>query len=80
MLNTDMRHLSPSQFRALLAQADMSQAAFARLTGISARQVNKWCGGRAAVPKWACVLAVLLECHSTEEITMMVDEAKGLAR
>lgn len=75
-----MSLLTAPQFVALLAQADVSQAAFARLTGVSARQVNKWCRGRAAVPRWACVLAVLLECHSTEEITITVAEAKGLGR
>ena len=28
----------------------MSQAAFARFTGVTPRQVNNWCRGRAAVP------------------------------
>lgn len=74
MLSMPMSPLTAPQFVALLAQADVSQAAFARLTGVSARQVNKWCRGRAAVPQWAGVLAVLLEHHSAEEIAMMVDE------
>lgn len=67
--------LSPRQFTARLAQAGVSQAAFARLTGLSARQVNNWCRGRATVPSWAAALAVLLEHHSPDSIAMMVEEA-----
>jgi DNA-binding transcriptional regulator YiaG len=52
-----------------------SQAAFARLPGLTARQVNNWCRGRAAVPPWAAALAALLDQHSQDAIEMIVDEA-----
>jgi len=45
-----MRRLLHTEFAALLGRADVSQAAFARLTGVAPRQVNNWCRGRAAVP------------------------------
>ena len=58
---TLMRRLSDSQFGALLARAGVGQAAFARLTGVTPRQVNKWCRGQAAVPVWAGLIAALLQ-------------------
>ena len=70
-----MRTLPATAFAALLARAAVSQAGFARLAGLSSRQVNNWCRGRAAVPRWAAALAVLLEVHSPEAITLLVDEA-----
>jgi DNA-binding transcriptional regulator YiaG len=48
-----MRALLGTEFAALLARADVSQAAFARLTGYTTRQVNNWCRAKAAVPPWA---------------------------
>jgi hypothetical protein len=36
---------------ALLGRAEVSQAGFARLAGVTPRQVNNWCRGRAAVPR-----------------------------
>jgi DNA-binding transcriptional regulator YdaS (Cro superfamily) len=44
-----MRALLHAKFAALLACADGSQARFARLSGLTPRQVNNWCRGRAAV-------------------------------
>jgi len=55
-----MRALLNTEFTALLDRASLSQAAFARLAGISARQVNKWARGGAAVPQWAALLVVAL--------------------
>jgi DNA-binding transcriptional regulator YiaG len=52
-----MRALLATEFAALLTRADVSQAAFARLTGVTPRQVNNWCRARAAVPLWAAVRA-----------------------
>ncbi|HTU93943.1 MAG TPA: helix-turn-helix domain-containing protein, partial [Gemmataceae bacterium] len=43
---------SPTDFAAFLARADISQAAFARLTGVTPRQVNNWARGRATAPLW----------------------------
>ena len=37
-----MRALLGTEFAALLARADVSQAAFARLSGYTTRQVNNW--------------------------------------
>jgi len=70
-----MRALLHTEFAALLARAGVGQAAFARLTGLTPRQVNNWCRGRAAVPPWAAALAALLDQHSPDAIEMMVDEA-----
>ncbi|MEE3499932.1 helix-turn-helix transcriptional regulator [Acidiphilium acidophilum] len=69
-----MESISGSAFTALLGQADVSQAAFARLTGVSPRQVNKWCRGRAAVPRWAAILALALRELSTETLAILHDE------
>ena len=71
-----MRALLNTEFATLLAQADVSQAAFARLAGITARQVNNWARGRAAVPQWAALLVVALLEHSAEGLVIALDEAK----
>jgi DNA-binding transcriptional regulator YiaG len=44
-----MRALLHTEFDSLLARAGASQASFARLTGVTARQVNNWARGRALV-------------------------------
>jgi len=71
-----MRALLHTEFAALLTRAGVSQAAFARLSGYTPRQVNNWCRGRAAVPSWAVALAVLLDEHSPDAIEMLIDEAR----
>ncbi|GLR65425.1 hypothetical protein GCM10010909_01030 [Acidocella aquatica] len=70
-----MRTLQHTEFTAILAAADVSQAAFARLAGVTARQVNNWCRGRAAVPRWAALLALALRELSAEALTIMLEEA-----
>lgn len=70
-----MRALLHTEFAALLARGGIGQAAFARLSGYTPRQVNNWCRGRAVVPLWAVALAAILEEHSPDAIDMMVDEA-----
>ena len=67
---------APFRSAALLARADVTQAAFARLTGVTPRQVNNWCRGRGAVPAWAGVLAALLQDHSPEALAIVVEEAQ----
>ncbi|MCW8309089.1 helix-turn-helix domain-containing protein [Acidiphilium sp. PA] len=57
-----------------MSQADVSQAGFARLSGVTARQVNNWCRDRAAVPRWATMLALSLRELSVEAITILYDE------
>jgi transcriptional regulator with XRE-family HTH domain len=69
-----MRALLHTACAALLGRTGTSQAGFARLTGLTPRQVNNWCRGRAAVPPWAAALAVLLEERSPEAITLLVEE------
>ena len=71
-----MRPLLHTEFAALLARADLSQARFARLAGVTARQVNNWARGRAAVPRWAAVLATALEELSAEELDLQLEEAR----
>ncbi len=70
-----MRALLHTEFAALLTRAGVSQAAFARLSGYTPRQVNNWCRGRAAVPPWAAALAAVQDQHSPDAIAIMVDEA-----
>jgi hypothetical protein len=71
-----MRALLGTEFAALLARADVSQASFARLTGYTVRQVNNWCRARAAVPPWAAALAVLLQNASPEAIQILLEEVQ----
>src|SRR6266700_574339 len=70
-----MRALLNTEFAALLARAGVSQASFARLTGVTARQINNWARGRALVPQWAALLAVLLQDSSLEALTIALEEA-----
>jgi len=69
-----MRALLHTEFVALLARVGVTQAAFAHLTGVTPRQVNNWCRGRAAVPTWAAALAVILDQMSPDAIAMRLDE------
>ena len=69
-----MRQLMHTEFAALLARAGITQAAFARLAGITARQVNNWARGRAAVPQWAALLAIALLDLSAEELAIRLEE------
>ena len=71
-----MRPFPQTEFAALLARADISQAAFARLTGVTPRQVNNWARGRATAAVWAVILAVLLQDHSPEALTIALEEAR----
>jgi transcriptional regulator with XRE-family HTH domain len=66
--------LLATEFRALFARADVSQAAFARLTGYTTRQVSNWCQARAAIPPWAAVLAVVLQDLSPDAIQTLIEE------
>ncbi len=70
-----MRALLHTEFTTLLDRADVSQAKFARLTGVTARQVNNWARGRAAVPRWAALMAVTLEELTPEALSVLLDEA-----
>jgi transcriptional regulator with XRE-family HTH domain len=70
-----MRALLHTEFASLLARAGISQASFARLTGITARQVNNWARGRALVPQWAALLAAALRDFSPEALTIPLEEA-----
>jgi transcriptional regulator with XRE-family HTH domain len=71
-----MRALLHTEFDALLARAGVSQASFARLTGVTARQVNNWTRGRALVPRRAALLAVTLQDVSTESLTISLEETE----
>ena len=63
-----------TEFTALLARAGLSQAEFARLSGITARQVNNWARGRAVVPAWATLLALALEELSPDLLAIMAED------
>jgi DNA-binding transcriptional regulator YiaG len=42
--------MTPSDFRAALADLGLSQAGFARFAMVDARTVRRWCDGTRAVP------------------------------
>jgi DNA-binding transcriptional regulator YiaG len=42
--------MTPSDFRAVLADLSLSHAGFARLAMVDARTVRRWCDGTRAVP------------------------------
>ena len=69
-----LRTLLHTEFAALLARADVSQAAFATHHRLHARQVNNWARGRAAVPLWAIALAAVLQDTSPEAIQILLEE------
>jgi transcriptional regulator with XRE-family HTH domain len=60
---------------AWLTAADCSQARFARLTGLTPRQVNAWCRGHAHTPRWALLIAALLRHHSPDAMAIALEEA-----
>ena len=45
-------------------------------SALTARQVNNWARGRATAPVWAVMLAVLLQDHSPEALTIALEEAR----
>jgi DNA-binding transcriptional regulator YiaG len=69
-----METISGTAFKAILAQAGVNQAEFARFSDVTARQVNNWCQGRAAVPRWAALLAIACRELSAEALAIMLDE------
>ena len=71
-----MRALLGTEFAALLARADVSQATFARLSGYTTRQVNNWCRARAAVPPWPAALAVLLQDAPPKAVQILLEEVQ----
>ena len=75
-----MRALLHTEFDALLARPSVSQASFARLTGVTARQLNNWARGSALVPRWAVLLAVTLQDVSPESLTISLEEAEFSCR
>jgi transcriptional regulator with XRE-family HTH domain len=70
-----MRALLHTEFADLLTRAGVSQASFARLTGVTARQANNWARGRALVPRWAALLAAALQDVSPDAVTIALEEA-----
>ncbi len=71
-----MRALLSTEFATLLDRANLSQAAFARLAGVTARQVNKWARGGAAVPEWAALLATAVREQSADVLIRSLAAAK----
>ncbi len=43
---------------------------------VTARQVNNWTRGRAAVPRWAALLAVVLEDATAEALLLMLGDTQ----
>jgi DNA-binding transcriptional regulator YiaG len=57
--------MTPSDFRATLADLGLSQAGFARMAMVDARTVRRWCDGTRAVP--GPVVALLRILMVTDE-------------
>jgi DNA-binding transcriptional regulator YiaG len=53
--------MDPDQIRALLARLGLTQGAAARLLGIDARTIRKWCGGERGMPEPARRLLLAIE-------------------
>ncbi len=70
-----MRAPLHTDFAAVLNRAGVSQAAFARLGGVTARQVNNWTCGRAAVPRWAALLVIDLVDTTPDALLLMLNDA-----
>jgi transcriptional regulator with XRE-family HTH domain len=75
-----MNTLPGIEFAARLAHAGVAQAAFARFAGVTARQVNNWCRGRAAVPRWTALLAIVLADISPEELEIRLEEVQSASK
>jgi hypothetical protein len=73
-----MQTLLHTEFAALLDRADVRQVAFARLTGVTARQVNNWCRGRATVPRWAAIVTSMLGESSEDALVIRLEETTFL--
>jgi hypothetical protein len=69
-----MHRLTATAFAARLARTNVSQAAFARLTGLTPRQVNNGCRRRAGVPVWAGIIAGVLQDRSPDALTINLEE------
>jgi transcriptional regulator with XRE-family HTH domain len=75
-----MRAALHTEFDALLARAGVSQASFACLTGVTARQINNLARGRALVPQWIALLAVALQDVLAKSLTISLEEAEFTCR
>lgn len=69
-----MRDFLHTELAALLARAGLAQVEFARLTGYTVQQVNAWCRGRSAVPRWAGLLLVALQEISPAQLEAMAED------
>jgi hypothetical protein len=59
-----------------MARAGVSQAGFARFTGMTARQVNNRARGRTLAPQWAALLAPTLQDSSPEALIISLEEVE----
>jgi hypothetical protein len=66
-----MRLLLHTEFALLLKRAGIKQSAFARMSGVTARQVNRWCRGDATVPLWAAGYVAALTHVPSHTIALM---------
>ena len=58
--------MTPSDFRAALANLGLSQAGFARIALVDARTVRRWCDGTRAVPGPVVALLTFMRDNSTQ--------------
>ena len=58
--------VTPDQFRAALADLQLSQSGFARIAMVDARTVRRWCDGTRAVPGPVVALLRFMRDNSTQ--------------
>jgi hypothetical protein len=71
--------MTPSDFRAALADLRLSKVGFARLAMVDARTVRRWCDGTRAVPG-PVVALLLMMAHYRQalETAMLTDGGKPI--
>ena len=71
--------MTPDQFRAALANLQLSQAGFARLAMVDARTVRRWCDGTRAVPgPVVALLGMMAQHRQALERTMLTDGGRTI--
>lgn len=59
--------MTPKQFRTALDRLGTSQAAFARLVGVSPRHANRWASGDSEIPRSVEIVLKLLASSKITE-------------
>ena len=72
--------MTPDQFRAALANLQLSQVGFARLALVDARTVRRWCDGTRAVPGPVVALLGMMQGRGRHDLAANRNCAEGRAQ